>query len=146
MVNMMHVKGTLVPASRKTIITADIMDLIRLKLDKHEFPGTVSTHRDQKTIAVNTYVEAVKGELPSYATQGGLQLAAVFTFVDALEEALETDTIKELGLNGAFIATVEYEAPPLVVLLTVERQGIFYQQVNLPEAESLLKSYNVSLD
>jgi hypothetical protein len=127
MVNMLHVQGTLVPTKSK-VVPAGIAAIIRMALDNHGFIGSVSDHlQNSQSVIIAAISEAGKETPPSSVTEAGIKEAAVLTFIEALEELLAIEKIKELGLNGAFIVTVAFNSEPKMILVTVENQGVFYQ-------------------
>jgi hypothetical protein len=133
MTNMMQVQGTLISGNSK-MVTAEMTDILRAAFDSHGFPDTIPSVATSSvgTVPIDLSIERIKEDnLPANVTESGLQWEAMFSFTDALEDALSSETIQKLRLKGSVLVTVGSDTKPLYFLLTVENNSVWYQEASV---------------
>lgn len=126
---MQHVKGSIAPANAGSVtgntgyrITTEMIRnrLIATLLN----PNESMAKWDKGTIDCDTHTE----------TNGGGRPAAM-DFITRLYNVVTAPGIKELGLQGEFMLTVEGAKEPVVFKVEVKDNNVFYQQAELTFAD-----------
>jgi hypothetical protein len=126
-----NVKGTLTP-TKSTAVTENIADIILMAFTRHELLWAVSEDIGiNGIIQVNDSLTTKDGNFPTSATVKDKAWHRVWGVIERLEDILETEGVKELAMNGSVLVTVENDTEPLLVLLTVEKGIIYYQEATL---------------
>jgi hypothetical protein len=122
---MMHVKGSLVPANPE-MVTGSTAHRMTTEMIRHRLittllnPNESMAKWDKGAVECDTRSE----------TNGGGRPAAM-DFITRLHNVVTAAGIKELGLSGELMVTVEAVKEPVVVRVTVENGNVLYNEAKL---------------
>ena len=121
---LMHVKGTLVPSKPEFVSEYTghriMTEMIRNRLIATlSDPNSGSLNWAKGTINPDTHTETLGGR------------PAAMDFITRLHNVVTAPAIKQLGLQGELMVTVDGEKGPVAFRVTVEDGNVFYNEAKL---------------
>ena len=124
---IMHVKGTLVPSNLKAVVSDHTGHRIMTEMIRNRLIATLGG--PNSGMNVSQWAKGTINPDTHTETRGGRP--AAMDFITRLHNVVTAPGIKQLGLQGELMVTVDGEKGPVAFRVTVENGDVFYNEAKL---------------